>query len=838
MLGGPALELITALDSLSKGRKRQESHDIQQVQGTLKKHCKNTISVIHKLSQFPNVQNLISSWYLFEARLEEAAPSLDGFETQQEWKLREDETFLSLIDHRLSSLRERLLKMQISALPAHIDAIDFKAFVERYTFRCRFLDCEHEFDCEVDRNRHESAHIIWLPCLQCDFSGRGFRRRKQLDQHIRTYHTTLEDFQIPPSLTAAGIYAKTEQSALGIPSSRTQKSNRWNETGRKAIQQTFHKVLSRVESDMTFMDTENEEKEPYPGYGGIANTSTKLSLGDIRAKINAQQYETVSEFKEHMCQALENPETQRIPDSISDVFKGLNDICAQEIEKTSRDFPSFANYNAQPSTPNDSQATSTSTEATMDSFGSVQAYSSNLSKPYWSGAEREEFAGLVRQHGRDFEKISDYFMTKSPQDVGIYLEELVKAGREDLARFADEADARKLHDSRLMADSSTSPSTLSQSEHDEATKEPANSIDSSISQNKNNPTAFVVRPDELLNYRKQIKPSTNGTAKPQTQTSVVGKSIKSGESKRPPPSRRLCPYCTREFRDEYAVIKHIERLHEENRKVWVCQDVSSDKKFLANCKSCSQSKRYSTRHNVFKHLRVAHFSSTTSTETLLRWVKETERPNPYSDKKHSEWLKTNHPERLPAHWQASKRQKTAKDVPSTELSPSDAQKSQSYLPPMLDHPSQTMSSSEGSTPLSYKTNGTSFEATPDLSRESSQPASLSWTGDILPNVSFDNLLPDSLVTQSDAHSPSGLGIQKALIRPDHVARLPHLNHFERAACQDQIEALYATLNMESPSSPGYEAALQRLKSLSIELIKGVRMWRQRNSFAPSIPFSL
>ena len=241
---------------------------------------------------------------------------------------------------------------------------------------------------------------------------------------------------------------------------------------------------------------------------------------------------------------------------------------------------------------------------------------------------------------------------------------------------------------------------------------------------------------------------------------------------------------------------------------------------------------------MFKHLRGAHFSSTTSTETLLRWVKETEGPNPNSDKKHSEWLKANHPERLPAHWQASKRQKTAKDAPSKELSPSDAQQSQSYLPPMLDHPSQTMSSSEVSTPLGYRTNGTSFEATPDLSREWLQPASLSWTGDIIPNVSFDNLLPDSSVTESDAHNPSGLGVQKALIRPDHVPRLPHLNQFERAACQDQVEALYATLNMEPPSSPGYEAALQMLKSLSIELIKGVRQWRQRNSLAPSIPFSL
>ena len=834
MLDGHALELIAALDNLSKVCRRQESHEVQRTQGTPREHRESTALVIHQLSQFPNVQNLISSWYRFQASLGEATPSLNDLQALEEWKLKEDETFLSLIDYRLRKFREQLLKMRRSALPAHIDEIDFMAFVERYNFACRFLDCGHEYDCEKARDRHELTHTILFPCLQCDFSGRGFRTRKQLEQHNRTYHTAQEDFQIPQSLAAVGSYGGTQRVALGVSNGRAQKSRCWNEKGRKFIQQTFQKVLSRVKSDMTVMDTETEEQESDPGNRRIAQTSIMVSLRDVRARIDAQQYETVARFKEDLYQALDNPETI----TISDSFKGLEDICKEEIKKSTLEFHDFANYNDQVFSPNESQATSMSTKAIMETFGSVQAHKFDLPKPYWSVTEEEEFDSLVRQHGRDLEKIADFLMTKSPQDVGIHLEELVRSGREDLARSADEADARKLRDGGIMAESRVASSTLPESEHDKATSELAKVTDSSTSQNKDIPTPFVVRPDELLNYRKQTNPTANGTAKPQIQAPSVGKSTKSGESKRRPPPRRVCPYCEREFRDEYAVIKHIERLHEENRKVWVCEDVSHDKKFLANCKSCSKHKRYSTRHNVFKHLRVAHFPATTSTETLLRWVKETEGPNPNSDKKHSEWLKVNHPERLPAHWQASKRQKTAKDALSTELSPTDTQNSQSYLPPIQDHPSQTMNSSEVTTPLGYKTNDTSLAATPDPSQESSQPASLSWTGDFLPNVSFDNLLPYSSATESDAHNPSGLGIQKALIRPDHVPRLPHLNHFERAACQDQVEALYATLNNEPPSSPGYEAALQRLKSLSIELIKGVRLWRQRNTFAPSIPFSL
>ena len=86
-------------------------------------------------------------------------------------------------------------------------------------------------------------------------------------------------------------------------------------------------------------------------------------------------------------------------------------------------------------------------------------------------------------------------------------------------------------------------------------------------------------------------------------------------------------------------------------------------------------------------------------------------------------------------------------------------------------------------------------------------------------------------------STQGFIGNKALIRPDHVFRLPHLNEFQRAACRDQVEALHETLNKEPPFTQAHKDAMQMLKSLSQELVKGVRLWRRQNSFAPAIPFS-
>ena len=109
----------------------------------------------------------------------------------------------------------------------------------------------------------------------------------------------------------------------------------------------------------------------------------------------------------------------------------------------------------------------------------------------------------------------------------------------------------------------------------------------------------------------------------------------------------------------------------------------------------------------------------------------------------------------------------------------------------------------------------------------------------LEGISFDNFLP------GHASTPCLLGkdgpphrINRALIRPDQVPRLPNLDTFRKAACLDQVEALYHKLDSAPKSSSEYQGALENLTSLSRWLMRNLRDWRRDLTLAPHIPFSL
>lgn len=154
---------------------------------------------------------------------------------------------------------------------------------------------------------------------------------------------------------------------------------------------------------------------------------------------------------------------------------------------------------------------------------------------------------------------------------------------------------------------------------------------SSVSTNLSAPMAFdtftdpnpVAWPWEMFMSRETStmpKPPINQSIELSDSIILTPKSVSNVRSRRnnvqhvgrPKMTSVFCPFCDDHkegFHGDHELRRHIDRAHKGFRKVWICQDISPDRTFLANCPRCRNRKAYGADYNAAAHLRRVHFNA-------------------------------------------------------------------------------------------------------------------------------------------------------------------------------------------------------------------------------------
>ncbi|KAL8824557.1 MAG: hypothetical protein Q9191_004972 [Dirinaria sp. TL-2023a] len=819
---------------------------------------------LEKLRQWPAVFSLVSAWLQFKSKLAQSGSDFESPKAQGEWQLRQDETYLSLIEHHLREYTERLLKMNSSALPPHIDECDHRAFIARFSFPCRAHYCSQTFKLLQERDNHEVSHVRSFFCLQCDFAARGFRSKEALKKHTERYHMSAVDFEVPESLSGSLGNLSVSEGHNPIPGSRSSRmAKSWSKQGRKAAQQTFHQIVDHVKRNLldgsaagigselavAGSSSDSQGERQYKDVDGFQ--SLLVCMDNIRENIDEQRYDSLNDFKGDLYEQLQSSTTATSLNLQNDI----QSICDTELEQVTSGFPAFATSTNSSGKSAASTLTTEPLDQSADEGSNLFAIGSEHSdgqlvlqdrrKPYWSDAENKELPKLLDRYGRDLVRIADCLKTKTLDEINRHLTHHLNSKPE---HRLDQGNTSLNHDSNV-ADVTRPTVDINSTKTPDPVQTPG--------QDQSNYTSLPLTPPLGLNGNsgapgsKTADWSTIYAAPPQhaapAEPSSVGalpriqgdtdhvdhfdNNLQPSEAPkkaaRRPRVRAKCTVCSLDCSDEYAAKKHNARFHMSDRQVWRCVDQSLTESFISHCKQCSAGKRYASKHNAFKHLRDAHFPPTTPDQTLLRWVEQLEEPNPnYQD---ASGKRPFYNDKVRAVRSASERPGKRRKVgprPVIREVPQIENKVTQY-PPIRR------------APRGNATAESAFEH-PESDWENAQSSSNDDQEEIrlLPNVSFDHLLPMSApFTPED--SQDGLdGFPASWIRPRHVRRLPHLEDHKKVHCQDEVEALYEILQSEPKGTKRYQNAEEGVKSNSRTLLKGLRNWRERVSQAPALPFSL
>ena len=762
------------------------------------------------LSQFPRISSLIQKWEDFQNHTVALEMSGETVEDQVTSQLHQDPTYLSLIAQRICSIKEDLLKLDLTDLPDHIKQEEFMAFKEElgvHVFECRYRTCNHCSKSIQLRLEHEKSHKPSFPCLYCDLSGKGFKSRRDLENHVKQYHSSDKEVNIPKTLSSMASHHAPLPFRDG---------GHWNEKGRKALQRTFiqvYKALAPSEpplgEDECMNVTSNNKKRS--SSGGPNTVYSKIG-----EKIELQQYQSLKEFKEDLTYCTRSVKRLKSVDD-RDSIQVMLDGALTDAAKA---FPGFAcstlhdpsHFNVASFSVNGLEMAS---ENGTSLFPSIDA-EIDQSQPqmgcksiFWSKLEDDELPRLLKQHRGDFHAIADYLMTKTAEDVEARFQALVQAGQHDLETLVHsggiELSAGQQEEGGLPAADPLSLSTITSIALD----------DSSISHSQ--PSSAVARPQfttsndhnlvpgdfssqqnlpvSVLSEHESLSRPLADLGDESCQVAESSNLPKKYERNKPPPA--FCELCTpgqNQFRDDSTLNKHKERAHAPLRKVWVCIDVSMDRTFLSKqwktwnyCLSCRGGKRYSSKHNAATHLRRMHFGPATSMENLMRWMEEIQEPNP------------NH-------------------------------RGYSFIAPPI---------------VSIRTALMRAEATPRCVDDDDENVD----GLASAEVSFDDILRDhggSIAQEGDAiSSPTDSSLQgvdprlamEGFIRVEHVDRLPNLSEYRKAVTRDQVIAYYETLNELKLGSQSenyvlqYEDDLVDLKRLSQTLRQDFINWQRDLSTA-------